>query len=373
MLVITRVPLDSLHLDSSNARSHPDENLDAIFASLSRFGQAEPLVVQQETRRVIGGNGRLVAMRKLGWTECDVVELTVDDLEATALGIALNRTAETAEWDEPILARLLKELREEEALDGVGFDDSDLDELLNELEEDEDDIEDPGADDPPENPVTRTGDLWKLGSHRLLCGDSTNADDVARLFGDVRPGLMVTDPPYGVSYRPTWRQDAGLADAGRTAEVANDDRVDWTDAWRLFPGDVAYVWHAGVHAPVGGRSTRRRRLRDPIADRVVEADIRDQPWSLSLDARAVLVRRPQGQDGVMGRRPFPSDRLGHHAGPRRPDRAQHAEAARMHASSDPESHDRHRLRPVPRIGDDVDRGGAGETHLRRDGADAGIL
>ena len=77
-LKVRRVPLDSLHLDPANARSHPQENMEAIVASLRRFGQAEPLVVQKRTGRVIGGNGRLVAMKQLGWTECDVVELEVD-------------------------------------------------------------------------------------------------------------------------------------------------------------------------------------------------------------------------------------------------------------------------------------------------------
>ncbi len=96
-LAIQRVPLDSLTLDPANARTHPENNLEAIVASLQRFGQAEPLVVQAGTRRVIGGNGRLVAMRKLGWTECDVVERARDALNATALGIALNRTGELAD------------------------------------------------------------------------------------------------------------------------------------------------------------------------------------------------------------------------------------------------------------------------------------
>ncbi|RMF71540.1 MAG: site-specific DNA-methyltransferase, partial [Planctomycetota bacterium] len=109
-------------------------------------------------------------------------------------------------------------------------------------------VVDAGAGEPPEVAVTRPGDVWLLGDHRLLCGDATNADHVARLFAGATAGLMVTDPPYGVSYHPEWRQAAGLADGGRTAEIANDDRVDWTDAWRLFPGNVAYVWHAGVHA-----------------------------------------------------------------------------------------------------------------------------
>ncbi len=114
-LEIRRAPLESLHLDPANGRAHNQRNLDAIIASLERFGQAEPLVVHKGTGRVIGGNARLVAMRKLGWSECDVVEIDVDDLGATALGIALNRTAELAEWDTPAIGRLLEQLRAEDA------------------------------------------------------------------------------------------------------------------------------------------------------------------------------------------------------------------------------------------------------------------
>ena len=122
---VNRLALEDLHQDPSNARAHGAANMEAIEASLRRFGQAEPLVVQKATGRVIGGNRRLAAMKKLGWTECDVVELDLDDLQATSLGIALNRTGELAEWDEPVLAKLLSELREEDALEGVGFDDED--------------------------------------------------------------------------------------------------------------------------------------------------------------------------------------------------------------------------------------------------------
>ena len=121
-LAIRRVPIDSIHLDPANARSHPQRNLDAIRSSLARFGQAEPLVVHRPTGRVIGGNGRLVAMKALGWTECDIVELDIADSEATALGIALNRTAELAEWDDDTLAQLLQSLRADGAIDGLGFD-----------------------------------------------------------------------------------------------------------------------------------------------------------------------------------------------------------------------------------------------------------
>ena len=119
-LTIRRVPVESLNSDPANARTHGPENLEAIEGSLRRFGQAEPLVIQKSTGRIIGGNGRLVAMKKLGWSECDVVELDIDDLQATALGIALNRTSELAEWDGPALTKLLQELQTEDALDGVG-------------------------------------------------------------------------------------------------------------------------------------------------------------------------------------------------------------------------------------------------------------
>jgi ParB-like chromosome segregation protein Spo0J len=129
-LTVKRVRIGSLHTDPANARLHGAVNLDAIAGSLARFGQAEPLVVQQATLRVIAGNGRLAAMQKLGWSECDVVEVDVDDLTATALGIALNRTGELAEWDDGVLAKLLETLRAEDALDGVGFSDDEIDALL---------------------------------------------------------------------------------------------------------------------------------------------------------------------------------------------------------------------------------------------------
>ena len=101
---------------------------------------------------------------------------------------------------------------------------------------------------PRSDPVSRPGDLWLLGPHRLLCGDSTVATDVERVLGGVTPLLMVSDPPYGVEYDPSWRNQAGAARTRRTGKVLNDDRADWREAWALFPGDVAYVWHGALHA-----------------------------------------------------------------------------------------------------------------------------
>jgi DNA modification methylase len=215
---IVRRPLDSIIPDPLNARAHPEVNLDAIVGSLARFGQAEPLVVQKCSSRLIAGHGRLMAMRKLRWTECDVVELDVDDRTAKALGIALNRTAELATWDEKVLATLLAELKEDGDLEGIGFSDADVDQLLADLALNEPrEVADPGEQEPPENPATRLGDLWILGDHRLLCGDSTKPEDMQRLMGTDVAMLCASDPPYLVDYDGTNHPAEHHAKAGREA------------------------------------------------------------------------------------------------------------------------------------------------------------
>lgn len=203
-LTIRRVALSDLHLDPANVRSHDERNLDAIAASLRQFGQAEPLVIQRDTGRVIGGNGRLTAMKTLGWVECDVVELDLDDTQATALGIALNRTGELASWDMPALSKLLESFKGTEVYDALGFDEKELGELLDEVIKAGQSLEDLLEDTPPAPPdeaTTRAGDLWLLGGHRLLCGDSTSSEDMARLMGGEKAVLLATDPPYLVEYQ----------------------------------------------------------------------------------------------------------------------------------------------------------------------------
>jgi len=124
---VTRVPIDSLAFDPANARKHDRRNLDAIKGSLAKFGQVEPLVVQKTTGVVIGGNGRLAVMREIGMKEVDVVEVDLSPTQATALAIALNRTAELAEWDSEALQAQLKALQLDDfPIAEIGFEAVDL-------------------------------------------------------------------------------------------------------------------------------------------------------------------------------------------------------------------------------------------------------
>src|SRR5690606_21131118 len=131
------------------------------------------------------------------------------------------------------------------------FDDRELQALLT----DDAEMERAEATPPvPANPVTVKGDVWLLGKHRLVCGDSTVASDVDKALAGVKPHLMVTDPPYGLEYDPDWRNRAKRAGtmqvygAASTGTVSNDDKADWSEAWGLFPGEVAYIWHGALHA-----------------------------------------------------------------------------------------------------------------------------
>src|SRR5262249_54475136 len=106
--------------------------------------------------------------------------------------------------------------------------------------------------------VSRIGEVWCLGEHRVACGDCTDPQQVAALLAGKKPQLMVTDPPYGVNYDPTWRNQRGQSQTTRTGKVRNDERDDWEAAWALFPGNIAYVWHAALHSIAFANSLTRQ-------------------------------------------------------------------------------------------------------------------
>ena len=237
---------------AKNARQHPPEQIDQIAASMERFGFTIPMLVAEDGT-IIAGHGRLMAAAQLGFAEVPVmVARGWSEEDRRLYTLADNRLAEIAEWDPEMLRMELGELREDfgiEDMSLIGFSADDLADILPDaLLDATGGLTDPDdVPEVPEAPVTRPGDVWLLGKHRLLCGDSTVATDVEKVLGGVTPLLMCTDPPYGVEYDPGWRNAAGAAKTKRTGKVLNDDRADWREAWALFPGDVAYVWHGALH------------------------------------------------------------------------------------------------------------------------------
>jgi uncharacterized protein (TIGR02217 family) len=211
---------------------------------MREWGWTNPVLVD-EAGSVIAGHGRILAARQLGFTEVPVmVAVGWTEAQRRAYLIADNQLGLNAGWDFGLLKSELQGLRDWDFdLGLLGF--KDLDALLAKAG-----LTDPDeAPEPPQVPVSALGDVWLLGAHRLVCGDSTAPEAVARALDGVKPHLMVTDPPYGVSYDPTWRADAGVNKSRRKlGVVANDDRADWREAWALFPGVVAYCWHAAKYA-----------------------------------------------------------------------------------------------------------------------------
>ena len=257
MMQIEHLALDALIPYARNARTHSDEQTAQIAGSIREFGFTNPVLIDGEGG-IIAGHGRVMAARKLGLADVPCIRLAhLTEAQRRAYVIADNKLALNAGWDEKMLALEFKDLQAMDFdIELTGFGLGDIDELLAEL-----DATPEGATDADETPavqadaVSQPGDVWLLGKHRIMCGDSTSADHVKTLLGGGMPHLMVTDPPYGVEYDADWRNKALRADgtpiAGRAVgKVLNDDRADWREAWALFPGDVAYVWHAGSRSHV---------------------------------------------------------------------------------------------------------------------------
>ena len=236
---------------AANARTHSDAQVDQIAASIREFGFVNPVLVD-ERGEIIAGHGRTLAAKLLGLDRVPVIRREgLSDAQKRALRLADNKIALNSGWDETLLAAELSVLADMDFDMGVmGFDDGELQRLMAGAGGTGHGDPDADAPEPPANPVTRLGDTWLLGEHRIRCGSSTSPDDVAALLDGAKPHLMVTDPPYGVNYDPGWRKRVGINNSERMGVVHNDDRADWREAWELFPGDVAYVWHGGLHAGV---------------------------------------------------------------------------------------------------------------------------
>jgi DNA modification methylase len=219
--------------DSNNARQHDEKNLKAIQGSLKEFGQRKPIVIT-EAGVIVAGNGTVEAAKRLGWLDIEVVRVPSDwtDAQVKAFAIADNRTAELANWNQEVLTSQLLELEAEGwELAEFGFEAFEL------PDEDKPIIE----DEIPESAPGRValGDVWQLGLHRVMCGDSTKPEDVKRLVGNERAQLLHADPPYGMG-----KEGDGVANDNLYGNKLDKFQMDW---WRTFRPHLednasAYIW-----------------------------------------------------------------------------------------------------------------------------------
>jgi DNA modification methylase len=269
-----------------------DHAVDRMAASIREFGFKVP-VLARSSGDVIDGHLRLKAAEKLGLTEIPVI--ICDDwteAQVKAFRLLVNRSVTWADWDPELLSLEMVDLRNlDYDIDLTGFDTHEIDELL--LAQSEDPHED-DAPEAPENPASIPGDLWLCGPHRILCGDATSPEAVARLLGKRKPRLMITDPPYGIELDSEWRDRAGLNGCGpaeasymkkRTkghneTTISGDTRADWSQAFELVPSlEVAYVWHAS-------KFTRE------VLDGLLRIGFLHHQQIIWYKGRAVLTRTP---------------------------------------------------------------------------------
>jgi DNA modification methylase len=255
-----------------NWRTHPKRQLDALEGALDEVGWVQQVIVNRMTGRLVDGHARVERALARREATVPVIYVELSDAEEALVLATLDPLSAMAETNQAALDALLAD---------VSVDDEGLAALLGDLaglkigRTDPDDVPEPSAD-----PYVKPGELWTLGDHRLLCGDATSAEDVARLLGVATPTLLTTDPPYGVSLDGSWRdgvynalgpaeapymrtdgprdaEDATRAPGGahgrarghRNTTISGDVRADWSEAFALVPSlQVGYVWHAGVHA-----------------------------------------------------------------------------------------------------------------------------
>lgn len=256
---IENVAVESLVHYARNSRTHSDEQVAQIVASIREFGFTNPVLIDEEDT-IIAGHGRTMAAKAMGLETVPCVRLVgLSEAQRRAYVIADNRLALNAGWNEEMLRLEIADLKELKFdLDLLGFGDEEIEDYLAFVDQTTGLTDENSTPPAPEFPSSRLGDLWVLGRHRIICGSSTEADVVAALLDGCVPHLMVTDSPYGVEYDASWRDNmkGNVSKGAAKGKVLNDDRADWREAWALFPGDVAYVWHASTFSTTVAESLR---------------------------------------------------------------------------------------------------------------------
>lgn len=245
-LKIEYVDINSIKPYKNNAKTHPQEQIEQIKKSIEKFGMDDPIGIWKD--EIVEGHGRLIACKELGMTEVPIIRLDhLTNQERKAYTLAHNKLTMNSDFDIDILNEELQSINDID-MSEFGFD---LD-----IEADDDDVEVIEDEPPeaPEEPKSKYGEVYQLGEHRLMCGDSTNPEDVDTLMQDEIADLVFTDPPYGVSYKGTNNPN------GREWEIIKNDKLRGDDLFiflleafknikrKLKIGGAYYIWYANSNA-----------------------------------------------------------------------------------------------------------------------------
>lgn len=244
----------------ANSRTHSDDQINQLVNSIKEFGFTNPILID-EHNTIIAGHCRLDAAKRLSMKEVPCIVLSgLSEAQKIAYVIADNKLALNAGWNNDLLVSEFEKLKSLDFnIELTGFS---AEEICDVWPADEPEVfcDEDDCPEAPAEPVTKFGDVWLLGEHRLVCGSSTIQSDVDKLLNGQSPNTMITDPPYGVKYEADWRSKAKgrkKTEREESSNLMNDDEADWYDAYVLFPGSVAYVWHASAFTDVVMDGLRR--------------------------------------------------------------------------------------------------------------------
>ena len=343
-LLVERWQVDRLIPYIRNARTHTEEQVAQVAASIVEFGWTNPILVGADGV-IIAGHARLLAARKLGMTEVPVIVLDhLSETQRRALVIADNRLAMNAGWDEEMLRVELESLQVDGFnLDIVGFSDEEIEALLQEPEEARaGNTDDDAVPETPETAVTVPGDVWILGEHRLLCGDSTQMESVEKVMAGGLADMVFTDPPYNVNYGATMKDKLRK----KNRKIANDNlgdgfeqflRDSCTNLLAVTKGAIyicmssSEIPHAAAGVPRGGRALvhlhhlGEEHFHDGAFR--LPAPVRTDPLWMEGRHGSFLVRRPRSGRRVVhqeafGERSAPDDEACGTGGARHPEQQQ---------------------------------------------------